>query len=1178
MRNKFPLIAIFFALFLFGANATVQAANADHYIQAGTAAFQGKDFAKAAQYFSAAADELAKTKNPQAVLLYGNAALALLKAQDYQGAANLYEKLINGKFNVPQDKLLQYYVNSVVCYTRLKQSGMQIAAIDRLLKKFPKLKPSDVAELYASEGDAYFHMELYPPAIACYEKALAKLPANENPAMRARILGALGESQRSLGAYPQAVKSLTEAQEMAAKLNDPKIVAEAKSKLGILHTEIGDYPEAMKRLQDALATDRQAKLRLHEGSDLNNIGQVYLYTGNHEKAMDHFDQGIAIAKEVGNTKGQAVATVNRALLNRITGALNQAREDYKEAARLFQECGMEEGRAVTMLGIGKMAELADKNNIEALENYTNALAAFQKLQHPRWQAITLLQLGDLHKKFSSPGGGRATRDLVFDEEPVNPEITVEEAISKSRGFYEKALKIGEQLNADEIVWAAHQGLGFNDYSEGKLEEALKHYQKAIDLVSRMFVTLQDVQMLGEYMAGKEELYNEAIEVCSKLYDKTKDKKYLDLITRYRQTLNNEINKANATLVKLNFEDKAKQQLYERVKAVGQARNQAARSIPAVADAPVADSADARMTNALVQKVAANQKAEVKKLDGEYSKLLAEWQEKYPQNADIFTTSAKRVNIPEIQKALKPGQAVLQYIPVKGDEKKPGKLLIIGIKKDATQSFSVDVDEKTLRKLIIDDFVVGYVHNGFKRVQVDENGKKLRDASNDVVMGEVNVPGKIAENNKIYFDKSVAILQKIYGYLMPAEVQNFLDGVDRIYFIVDGFLSQVPFTMLVYGLEDDGLPKFLVEKYELSTIRPSFLDAIKKEKSKGSIKKMLAVANPNNENFPMGFLKGTIDEIAAANKVLDPGQTNEKDIALEPFLGNVFKPRPYTEQVLEKFPDNPAVVKSDHRPTEKWLRDNLQSNQYEIIYFATHGQAQSDTYTKLKTFLKPYEGDLDKANTAKKAKKMPRPLLAMKEMRDRNIAEPTPLNGFLYLSNMPDDVLVDEKLQVRTKPIEKDKDGLFTIGEILELDEKKFANTRYVLLSACNAAVSLVPFAIGEDFEETSFFDPDMVKKDLEKWGFTDGVDQVSFVESFMKKGVENVYASYWQLDDEAAKNIMSKFWNILQAQKDHPDLVNAYSKAQKAYLEEAKEKMRKEKKLNNDMHPYYWAAGAMFGK
>lgn len=797
---------------------SIKASPVDQNIQAATEAYKKGSYADAARLFAAAAEELAKAKNPQAALLWGNAALAMLKGENYQAVADIYEKLLTGKQQIPQDKLLQFYINSIVCYTKLKQPAMRIASIDSLLKKFPKLKPVDLAELYASQGDAYFDMELYAPALASYDKAIAKLPSSENPELRMRILGALGECQRTLGYYSEAKKTLSEAEKAAEKLKDPKILAEAKSKLGVLHTEMGDYPEALKRLSDALATEQKAGLRLHEGSEKNNIGQVYLYTGNHEKAMNHFEEGISIAREVGNKKGQAIATINRALLNRIAGNHAKARADYKEGAKLFKECGMKEGQAVTMLGIGKMAELADRNNVEALENYEQALDIFRQLEQPRWQAVSLLLLGDLHKKMKKPG--RTTRDLVFDEEPTNPEISEEDALNKSRAYYEQALKMGEDLAADEIIWAAHQGLGFSDYNAGKLESALEHYQQAINIVSNMFLDLQDVQMLGEYMASKEDLYNESIEICLKLYDKTGDNKYLDLIARYKQTLANEINKANTALVKLDFENKDKQNLFERLQELGKKKNQAAKNVPAVKDASQDASTAERHANALVKKVAADQRVQVKKLDSEYSKLLKEWQKKYPEDADIFSASADRVNIYEIQKALLPNQAVLQYVPLKGNKNEPGKLLIIGIKKDATQSFSVNIGENDLRKLILDEFVVGYIHNGFKRYIRDEKtGNFARDKRGQLVMGEVNYdPSK----NEEYFNKSVEILSKLYSYLVEP-VHEFLSGVERIYFIVDGFLSQIPFNMLVCGREADGVPEFLVEKYQVSTIRLVFLE-------------------------------------------------------------------------------------------------------------------------------------------------------------------------------------------------------------------------------------------------------------------------------------------------------------------------------------------------------------------
>lgn len=339
--------------------------------------------------------------------------------------------------------------------------------------------------------------------------------------------------------------------------------------------------------------------------------------------------------------------------------------------------------------------------------------------------------------------------------------------------------------------------------------------------------------------------------------------------------------------------------------------------------------------------------------------------------------------------------------------------------------------------------------------------------------------------------------------------------------------------------------------------------------------MLAVANPKNDNFPMPFLVGSIEEVKTVNDDLNLSPAS-KDIALEHFSGSLFKPKDIATDISQYFPNDPEIILT--QPTEKWLRDNLASNKYEIIYFATHGQAQSDTVTKIEDQIR-LENDVQDAVTREKSKKIAsnRQVKAAKAMRDNNLSELTPLNGFLYLSNLPEDQLLDSNLNLTGQEIPKERDGLLTIGEILELDEKKFDETKFILLSACNAAVSLVPFAIGENYDQTVFFDKKRMQEDLAKYGFLDGVDQVTFVESFMKKGVPNIYASYWQLDDMAAKAIMSQFWKIVAHQKDNVDLVKAYSEAQKNYLAEAKKKMR-EKKEVEDMHPYYWAAGAMFGK
>lgn len=1110
------------------------AATFEETYQQAQAAYKAGDFAKAGALFVQAGDELQKKKDPRAGLLWGNGAIALMKARDYAAAADIYERILGTK-NPPREKLQQYYSNLVLCRAELNQRALEIEAIDRMLKAIPKLAPADLAEVYARQGDAYRALELYGPAAGAYDKAAHVLPRDARPEQRARIFNALGLCQGNMGDYANAEKNLTEARALAATLGEDLTMAESDSNLGILHWERGDYPEAMKLLTAALERETAGDMRAKQGVEKNNIGLVHLAAGNHARAMDHFEDSLALAREATDTRGEAIATVNKALVNRIAGQLNEARSDYKTAGALFDKAGFQEGQATTLLGVGKMAELEDKNYAQALENYLNALKIYEKLDLPRWQAVALLQLGGLHRRVATPER-RTTRDLVFDEEPTVPDMPRDEALAKSRDYYSKSLALGEKLSTREVIWKAHQGLGFLDFQEGRLEPAFEHYQKAIDLVSRLFVSLEDVQLLGEFMADKEDLYNEAQELCAALYDKTKDKKYLDLQMRYADTLRNEVQKAATALLQLNFEDKNKQKLYEQLQKLGRANARAAKAIPVVKELPADADANARAAHKLTEKAAADQKARVQKLDGEYNKLLSEWKKQYPGDALIFDATAERVNISAIQKQLKPDQAAIQYISL------PDKLLITVIKQKDVQNFSVDAGTEQLKKLIMDDIVTEYIHKGFK----------------------LNRVTKEANGNQKYFDSSTKTLSSLYEALIKP-VESALAGVNRLYIIADGYLSQIPFTILVCGEGEDKLPIYLVERYEVANIRPSFISALETPKAAGKIKKMLAVANPDNKNFPMGFLPGTIEEVKAANEALRGNESDDKDIALEHFdYDDNDEIKDISDSIKEKFPKIDSIIAT--KPTETWLREHLGKNKYEILYFATHGQTQSDTYTKIANGVK--KGLLEKNET----------LRTVKAMRDKNLAENTPFNGFIYLSSLDEDKVLDANGQPSEKDIPRERDGLLTIGEILNLDDMALGDTKYVLLSACNSAVSLIPYSIANKYDEKEFFDPKLVERDLRKLGLLPGVDQATFVESFMRRGVQNVFATYWQLEDKPAGEIMSNFWGNVVAQGDNPDLVAAYSDAQRKYLEAKKKTSRDSGTPDKQLQPYMWGAGGIFGK
>ena len=1082
------------------------------FAQAQTA-YKNGNYAQAGALFTAAGDQLHKSGDAsKAGLLWGNAAIAHIKGENWAEAADLYERILATNKRLPQDQALRIYKNLVLCRGKLSQRALQIVAIERMLKAIPKLPPAELADVYARQGDAYRSMELYGPAVAAYDKAVHLFPATAPAAQRAKIFTAMGLCQGNLGNYDKATQSLEQARKLAVSVNESLTIAESDSNLGILYWERGDYPKAMELIKKALDVEEKAKLRRSEGIDHNNLGLVYKAVGSHQDAMRQVEQSLAIAREVKNVRDEAIAIVNRALIYRIAGKLNEARADYREAMKLFEQCGFQEGTAGALLGIGRMEALADKNYALALENYQKALDIYTKLSLPRGRAETLLQLGEVYKYTSSPG--RTTRDLVFDDEPTLPQIEPGKAIEQSRTYFTQAMEIAQQLQSKEMIWSANQGLGYADLREGKLEEALRHYMAAIDIVTSMYTSLESVELLGEYMAGKEDLYSEAQEVCAALYEKTKNKKYLDLQMKYAETLRNEVQKASAALVQMKFENKNKQAMYEKLNALGRQQVKAVRAIPLAMTLPMDATPEQKAEKALSDKAITEQKAVSQKLEDDYKKLLAEWEKKYPEDKMIFQSSS-RVDTAMIQKNLEPGWIALHYIALHS------KLLINVIQKDNVDCVSVDVSKNEIDNLIKNKFLVGYIENGY--------GRKTRFAQ--------------GEEHKDLIDVCNT-LHSLYSYLV-LPIKEYLEGKNRIYFISDGFLAQTPFASLVSSIEN-GVPNFLVEQFDIGYLRPSFIEAFNRPIRKGKIRKLLAIANPDNKNFWMPALPGTISEIATINSQLKVDKI-EKDIA--------FDQRKITlDEIKKNFPDIAEQVS----PTESWLTAKMKDNNYEIIYFATHGMPYSDTYiTKQRTEEQQKTGTLKK-NQEKFLK-----------MVNNSLNQQSPFNGFLYLSsNHGDDI---------TKgPIPEERDGLITIKEIRSYDGA-FDNTRYIILSACNTGVSFVPKSLAENADETLYSNSN-VDKELISSGLLPGVDQISFVDTFMSRGIHNVFGTLWFADDKITSELMSRFITNLVEQGNSPDAVGAFSSAQREIVTMGKRGEQVVEGYSMPQHPYLWAVGAIFGK
>lgn len=1063
-------------------------------------AYKAGRYAESAGLFTQAADALLKAKETaKAQMVLGNAAIALIKGEDHNGAIQVYERILKMPGQTPPDVLLKSYKNMIVSHGALGHQALKVQAIERMLKAIPKLPPSELANAYAQLGDAYRALELYAKAEESYKRSLSLQAQDADPKIKARLLTAMGLCQGQLGRFENASESLTQARTLAGNIKEALTIAESDSNLGILYWERGDYPQALQLLKAALDTEEKATLRRNQGVEKNNLGLVEKSIGRYANAMTFFEESLTIAREVSNKRDEAIALSNRALLNRMTGNLNEARTDYRAALKLYEEVGFQEGKAGVLLGVGKIAELEDRNLDVALNNYKDALAIYRKIGLPRNQAESLLQIAGVLKRTATPG--RTTRDLVFDDEPTTPKIDKATALKESANAYAEALKLAEMVNSKEMTWAALQGVGYGLMQQNKLEESFVNYMKAIDIVTKMRNNLNAVSLLGEYMAGKEDLYNEAMEVCAKLHEKTKDKKYVEWQIRLDETLRNEISKASTALVQMNFADKKKQDLYEKLNAMSKKSDKAESAIPVMTPLARDASDEAKATHALKTEEAKKQKVEAQKLEGDYQKLLGEWKKDYPADAVMFESTA-RVDIPAIQKALKADEVMLQYISLQE------KLIIVAISANNVENYIVNVSMSKIDSIIKKEFLLGYleVYGRFENKPTDKE-------------------------EKTHLENSLLIMKNLYDYLI-LPVDDFLKHKKRIYVSTTGFLSQVPFVSLIASKE--GLDaRFLVEDFEIGYIRPSFIVSFTEPNQKKSTKNLLAVGNPKNSKVTMANLEGAKREIELTDDFLS--LTNDK-----------------------------KDIEFGEKATDSWFLEKISNTNYETIYFATHGMPFSEVY--LQYFL--FSNKENRAQAiAQKYELTKEKVISEIDFIQQELPSLSPLNGYLYMG-------IDDK-----NPL----NGLLTLKKIAEIPDKSLASTKYVLLSACNTGVTFAPKTLiskdDKDSKVESAFKGSNVEADLRKAGWLPGVDQVSFVDVFMRRGINNVYGTLWFASDESSAYLVSNFMSNLHKQGDNQDAVLAYTETLRAYIKDSNEgKKPLGNKFPYPLHPYFWAVGAIFGK
>ena len=840
---------------------------------------------------------------------------------------------------------------------RLGHYALQAGLLEALLKRIQRLDDADRADILAELGDSYRRNEIYRPAIQYYSQALEYALKLKDKKKQTLILTAQGLCQAKLGEFKNADENLNKALILARELDAPQNLAEIFSNLGIIYWDQGDYAKAIEFVREAQRVETAGSLKQNLGADYNNEGLIFKSVGNYPQALTAIETAVGIAKEIQDTRSEAIALSNRALVFRIMGRYSAAMEDYQAALKLYDGLSFKEGRASCYLGLGKLYEIDRRDYRQAYEFYQKALEIYQELGNLPYQAEALNQMGRVLKKGIDPN--RTTRDLIYvDDEPIFIPLAPQEALGKARDAYQKALNLAEKVNRREAVWSAQQGLGYILAREGKLEEAFQYYQAAVENVMGLNSLSSDAALMGDYLKDKDDLFTETLELLDTLYAETQRPEYLQKMMEYQEIYRNEVLKDALSAANIDFQDDAKSDLLTRLKKIvgkkDQLDNLYQRQLSLASKKyEGADKAEIENLSKMKAQLAEERKyvqEEAAGLDKSIAELLDEWKEKYPNEADMFDSSAS-VDIASLQKNMGANQAIIQYFPL------PDKLSIICITKEGITKAETLVTYRELARIIRDDFV-------YRQIEVFGRGVQLPE--------------------KQYFESCNKVLGQLYDILL-LPIKKVIEGKEKLVIIPCKYLSYIPFSALVQGFDGDGQPRYLVYDKAVSYLRLSFLTNVNGLSSKDPVlgnARILAVGNPFHKVLQMPDLPGAVQEVEQLKIIAEADQLPAPDL----MLGS--------------------------QATEDLWKEKVTDSHYNVFYFATHGvpfaemlyirKQAEDSLSRWKSLILEGAEEGGQKMASRDIEEKVEKWQPYLEFCDRVFTSKSPLYGFLYLSYSGDE--------------------------------------------------------------------------------------------------------------------------------------------------------------------------------
>jgi CHAT domain-containing protein/Tfp pilus assembly protein PilF len=379
----------------------------------------------------------------------------------------------------------------------------------------------DVAAIYNDLGRCYQAMRKYDEGIAYYQKALKILTktVGVNHLSSAWCYYNIGLSYYFKNEYENAINHHIKAVEIRAQIlgKDHLDVAQSYNDLSAFYSQKGLFQKAIEYSEKALLIriKKLGKVHLDVASSYNNIGSFYNSKGDFDKAITYHSQALAIRVKILGTFHVAVAASYSNL-----GNVYISKEDFEKALDYHQKA-----LVINLKGYDSLHQ-------RVLQNYNNlGIAYLGKKDFVEATRCYDKALDGRIKVF-----GANSLDVAGSYNNLGEYYYQKRDYTQSLAFHQKSLairlKILGKINPE--VSMSYRNMGYAALALKQYDEADLYYEQALAALS--YKTVGDLPKVNS-MINLLNALNGIAKFEGLLYQKTKDKDYLDqALNTYQEAL------------------------------------------------------------------------------------------------------------------------------------------------------------------------------------------------------------------------------------------------------------------------------------------------------------------------------------------------------------------------------------------------------------------------------------------------------------------------------------------------------------------------------------------------------------------------------------------------------------------------------------------------------------------